>query len=57
MEAEHFTRNTPVDGVSFAVFPGFGTRAYAGVSNVPGLAPTFSAGSGVRVPIRVLPVS
>ncbi|KZW01132.1 hypothetical protein EXIGLDRAFT_761138 [Exidia glandulosa HHB12029] len=49
IEAEHFTRNTPVNGVSLAAFPSFGTRAFSGVSHVPGLAPSFSAGSGPSI--------
>ncbi|EJD45481.1 hypothetical protein AURDEDRAFT_87784 [Auricularia subglabra TFB-10046 SS5] len=49
MEAEHWSRNAAVDGVSLAAFPAFGSRAFAGVSNIPGLAPTFIAGAGPSV--------
>ncbi|KAH7105110.1 hypothetical protein BKA62DRAFT_767364 [Auriculariales sp. MPI-PUGE-AT-0066] len=46
IEAEHWSRTTSAQGVSFAPIPNFGTRASAGITGIPGLAPNFTIGSG-----------
>ncbi|EJD45479.1 hypothetical protein AURDEDRAFT_184728 [Auricularia subglabra TFB-10046 SS5] len=50
MEASHWARSTPVNGVSFGAIPSFGTRAFDGVSTFPGLSGNFTpVGTGPSI--------